>query len=184
MPFEPSVPTRANSAAPSRMIYGTPCGEQITQAAQPEVPANATATTPAANPASFDLAKINILGAVCSVFLFISLFLNFQSGGDRFIVHPEGWILIVVALAAIFFAFTKMDSFFMIASLVAVALVFLTLLLIAVGAHGTGSGALDAFAAAFGLDPRVPGTGVTFAMTCSLAMVASPIINRLFAKRK
>lgn len=175
---------KCGAQLPDGSVFCSSCGEQITQAAQPEVPANATATTPAANPASFDLAKINILGAVCSVFLFISLFLNFQSGGDRFIVHPEGWILIVVALAAIFFAFTKMDSFFMIASLVAVALVFLTLLLIAVGAHGTGSEALDAFAAAFGLDPRVPGTGVTFAMTCSLAMLASPIINRLFAKRK
>lgn len=157
--------------------------EQVAAQAAPVAPV-AQAAAPVAKPVSFDITKINILGAVFSVFLFICLFMNFQSGGDMFIKYPEGWLLIVVAVAAIFFAFTKMDSFFMIASLAAVAVVFLTLLLIAVGVHGTGSSALDAFASAFGFDPRVPGTGVTFALTCSLVMLASPIINRLFAKRK
>ena len=90
--------------------------EQVAAQAAPVAPV-AQAAAPVAKSASFDITKINILGAVFSVFLFICLFLNFQSGGDMFIKYPEGWLLIVVALAAIFFAVYEYglflhDSFF------------------------------------------------------------------------
>ena len=187
---------KCGAQLPDGSVFCSACGTQIAQQVAPQVEQAASAVqqaAPAAKPVSIDFTKINILGAVLTVLLFFTLFMPFQAGGKMFITKPEGWFMILVVLAAGFFCVTKMDSFFMLASAAAVVLCFLSLLLIACGAHG-GSGNKDvdeflgALAALSGesisVGSKSAGFGVTSALTLSLGMLLSPIINRLFAKRK
>ncbi|MBR5658207.1 MAG: zinc ribbon domain-containing protein [Lachnospiraceae bacterium] len=156
--------------------------EQVAAQAAPVAPV-AQAAAPVAKPVSFDITKINILGAVLTVFLFFTLFMPFFGEGapGMFIMKPEGWFMILIVLAAGFFVVTRMDSFFMLASAAGVVLCFLTMLLTAVGVH---SATAEAYGFKVSAKCYTPGAGVTFALTLSLAMLFSPIINRLFAKRK
>ncbi|MBO4477550.1 MAG: zinc ribbon domain-containing protein [Lachnospiraceae bacterium] len=187
---------KCGAQLPDGSVFCSACGAQIAQQANPvaepvvQQAAVAASVVPKANTA----AKFNILGGVLTVLLFFTLFMPFQSAGYMFITKWEGWLLILAVLAAGFFIVMKMDSLFMMASAAAVCIVFLAMLMIAFGVHGSGSkdldelmGALSALsgtsiASTAGL--KTPGFGVTFALTCSLGMLLSPIINRLFAKRK
>lgn len=196
---------KCGAQLPDGSVFCSACGAQIAQQAAQQVdqavdqaastvaPVFATPGAVPTQPVTPVAVKFNILGAVLTIFLFFTLLMPFQPGGAMFITKPEGWFMILVVLAAGFFVFTKMDSFFMLASCAAVVLCFLSLLLIAVGAHGAGTGskeldALVSWAAEMsgqstsGL--KVPGAGVKFALTCSIGMLVSPIINRLFIKRK
>lgn len=191
---------------PDGSVFCSACGAQLAQQAAQQVNAAADQVAQQAAPAAQTFAaapvvpktaaagKINILGAVFTVLCFFCLLLPFQGEGAdvMFIAKPEGWLMILVVLAAGFFVFTKMDSFFMLASAAAIFVCFLSLLLIALGAHGTGvKGAddiLGAYASLLGtsldVKNKTAGNGVTMALTCSFVMLLSPIINRLFAKRK
>lgn len=197
---------KCGAQLPDGSVFCSACGAQIAQQAAQQVnqavdqaastvaPVFATpGAAPEAKPVTPIAVKFNILGAVLTILLFFTLFMPFQSGGKMFITKPEGWFMILIVLAAGFFVFTKMDSFFMLASCAAVFLCFLSLLLIAVGAHGAGTGskeldALVSWAAEMSGQStsgfKVPGVGVTFALTLSIGMLVSPIINRLFIKRK
>lgn len=190
---------KCGAQLPDGSVFCSACGAQIAQQANPvaepvvQQAAVAASVVPKANTA----AKFNILGAALTVLLFFTLFMPFFGEGapGMFITKPEGWFMILLVLAAGFCVFMKMDSLFMLVSAAAVVLCFLTMLFIGLGVHSvssgggsTGYGDLDALIgaaiSAMGYKVKTPGFGVTFALTCSLGMLLSPIINRLFAKRK
>lgn len=197
---------KCGAQLPDGSVFCSACGAQIAQQAAQQVdqavdqaastvaPVFATpGAAPEAKPVTPIAVKFNILGAVLTILLFFTLFMPFQSGGKMFITKPEGWFMILIVLAAGFFVFMKMDSFFMFASCAAVVLCFLSLLLIAFGAHGTGSKEADELLGLYTALTgdkvataaiKTPGVGVTFALTLSIGMLVSPIINRLFIKRK
>ena len=195
---------KCGAQLPDGSVFCSACGtqlaqqvnaaaDQVAQQAAPEAQAFVS-VAPAGVPKANSAAKLNILGAALTVLLFFSLLMPFQAGGSMFITKPEGWIMILVVGAAAFCIFMKQDSLFTLVSVAAFALCFISLFMIAVGVHG-GSGNKDvddflgALAAISGEKVSIPGSktpgfGVTFALTCSLGMFLSPIINRLFAKRK
>ena len=185
---------KCGAQLPDGSVFCSACGAQIAQQAAQQVDQAvdqvaqtaapyAQPAAPAAKPVSIDFTKINILGAVLTVFLFFTLFMPFFGEGapGMFITKPEGWFMILIVLAAGFFVVTRMDSFFMLASAAGAVLCFLTMLLTAVGVH---SATAEAYGFKVSAKCYTPGAGVTFALTLSLAMLFSPIINRLFAKRK
>ncbi|MBR5348495.1 MAG: zinc ribbon domain-containing protein [Lachnospiraceae bacterium] len=187
---------KCGAQLPDGSVFCSACGTQIVQQVNTAAEQDAQQAAPVAPvvPKAATAGKYNILGAVFTVLCFFCLFLPFQGEGAdaMFIAKPEGWFMILVVLAAGFFVFTKMDSFFMLASCAAIFLCFISLLLIACGAHGTGVKGADellSLAAQFGystsgIKVKTAGNGVTLALTCSIVMLVSPIINRLFAKRK
>ena len=180
---------------PDGSVFCSACGAQLAQQAAQQVDAVAQQAAPVA-PKAKSAAKFNFVGAVFTCLLFFTLFMPFFGEGapGMFVTKPEGWFMILVILAAGFCVYAKMDSLLMLTGAAGFALCFLTMLLTAVGVHavtsglGTGSSELDLFLGqalkAAGIKVKTPGFGVKFAMTCSLGIFLSPLINRLFAKRK
>jgi len=180
---------------PDGSVFCSSCGANIgAQTAQP-INAAVAPVAQSAAPVAASAGKVNILGAVLAGLLFFTLLLPFQPKGAMVITKPEGWIMILIVIGACILAALKMDGLFVLVSAAGFIVYFLAAILVTFGVHKSGLGiSVEDLESIIEIASKssssivsyykTPGVGITFGMICTLGMVLSPIINRLFARRK